>query len=94
MDWPLGLAYHHLDPHATYRVRLTGYGQAKLRANGQLLTSTSDGKYDIGEFKEFPVPANLIKDGKLKLTFDLPTDEAHLNWRQQSRVSEVWLLKE
>ena len=35
----------------------------------------------------------LVKDGKVVLTFDLPTDEAHLNWRQQSRVSEVWLLK-
>jgi len=94
MDWPLGLAYQHLDPQATYRVRLTGYGQAKLRANGQFLTPTRDAKHDIGEFKEFPVPANLIKDGKLKLTFDLPTDEAHLNWRQQSRVSEVWLLRD
>jgi hypothetical protein len=93
MDWPLGLAYHHLDPQATYRVRLTGYGQAKLRGNGQLLTPASDAKQAIGEFKEFSVPADLIKDGKLKLTFDLPTDEAQLNWRQQSRVSEVWLLK-
>ena len=90
----MGLAYHHLDPQATYRVRLTGYGQAKLRANGQLLTPARDARHEIGEFKEFPVPADLIKDGKLKLTFDLPTDEAHLNWRQQSRVSEVWLLRD
>ena len=94
MDWPLGLAYHHLDPQAAYRVRLTGYGQARLRANGQLLTPTRDAKHNIGEFKEFPVPANLLKDSKLVLTFDPVTDEAHLNWRQQSRVSEVWLLKE
>ena len=94
LDWPLGVAYHHLDPAASYRVRLTGYGQAKLRANGQLLTPTRDAKHDIGEFKEFPVPANLLKDGKLVLTFDPLPDEAHLNWRQQSRVSEVWLLKD
>ncbi len=94
MDWPLGLAYHQLDPNASYRVRLTGYGQAKLRANGQLLTPTRDARHDIGEFKEFPLPANLLKDGKLVLTFDPLPDEARLNWRQQSRVSEVWLLKE
>ena len=25
---------------------------------------------------------------------DPVTDETHLNWRQQSRVSEVWLLKD
>jgi hypothetical protein len=94
MDWPLGLAYHHLDPQATYRVRLTGYGQAKVRANGQLLTPTREGKHEIGEFKEFAVPANLIKDGKLGLTFDALPDEAQLNWRKQSRVSEVWLLRD
>ena len=93
MDWPLGLAYHQLDAQAAYRVRVTGYGQIRVRANGQLLTPTLEAKQDVGGFKEFPVPATLLKDGKLKLTFDLPTDEAKLNWRQQSRVSEVWLLK-
>jgi hypothetical protein len=94
MDWPLGLAYHELDSQASYRVRLTGYGQVKMRANGQRLTPTRDAKLEIGEFEEFPLPANLVKDGKLVLTFDPPTDEAHLNWRQQSRLSEVWLLKD
>lgn len=94
MDWPLGLAYHHLDPQATYRVRLTGYGQAKVRANGQLLTPTREANHDIGEFREFPAPANLIKEGKLILTFDPLPDEAQLNWRKQSRVSEVWLLRD
>ena len=93
LDWPLGLAYHHLDPKGSYKVRLTGYGQALLRGNGQLLSPTLYGK-GIGEFKEFPVPPRLVQDGNLTLTFDRPQDEAHLNWRQQSRVSEVWLLKE
>jgi hypothetical protein len=93
LDWPLALAYHHLDPKTSYRVRLTGYGQALLRANGRLLTPTLNGK-EVGELKEFPVPRELLKEGRLRLTFDLPTDEAHLNWRQQSRVSEVWLLKD
>lgn len=93
MDWPLGIAYHHLDPQAAYRVRLTGYGQAKLRANGQLLTPTSTARHEIGEFKQFRVPAELVRDGKLVLTFDPLPEEAHLNWRQQSRVSEVWLLR-
>jgi hypothetical protein len=94
VDWPLGLSYHQLDSQASYRVRLTGYGPVKVRANGQLLTPTEDAKLEIGQFKEFPLPASLIKDGKLVLTFDPPADEAHLNWRQQSRLSEVWLLKD
>jgi hypothetical protein len=28
------------------------------------------------------------------LTWDRPEDEAHLNWRQQSRIAEIWLLKQ
>ncbi len=92
MDWPLGLAYHNLDAKASYRVRLTGYGEAKLRANGQILTQTIKGK-EVGVINEFSVPTQMIKDGKLVLTFDPLPEEMHLNWRQQSRVSEVWLLK-
>ena len=72
----------------------SGFGQAKIRANGQLLTPTRDARYEIGEFKEFPLPSGVIKDGKLLLTFDPLPEEAHINWRQQSRVSEVWLLKD
>jgi hypothetical protein len=93
LDWPIGLAYHRLDPAAHYRVRITGYGQAKVRANGQLLTPTLTGT-QVGEFKEFLLPPELLKDCKVTLTFDPVPEEAHLNWRQQSRVSEVWLLKE
>jgi hypothetical protein len=93
MDWPLALAYHDLEPQAAYRVRLTGYGQARLRGNGQLLVPTGPPKHDIGEFEEFPVPTSLTQDGRLVLTFDPLPEEAHLNWRKQSRVSEVWLLK-
>lgn len=92
-DWPLGLSYHGLDSAASYRVRLSGYGQMKLRMNGQLGTPTVP-RIEIGETMEFPVPAELIKDGQLKLTFDKLPDEATLNWRKQSRVSEVWLLKD
>jgi hypothetical protein len=95
LDWPLGLSYHHLDERTAYRVRATGYGQIKLRANGQLLAPAParDAKIDIGEFVEFPVLAGLIKGGKLVLTFDPLPEEAELNWRKQSRLSEVWLLK-
>jgi len=91
LDWPLAVLYDNLDPNAAYVVRLTGYGEAHLRANGELLKPTVYGKA-IGEFKEFPVPPGLLKAGKLKLTFD-PLAEHELNWRQQSRVSEIWLLK-
>ncbi|WP_339705185.1 hypothetical protein [uncultured Kriegella sp.] len=86
------LEYDELDADANYLIRVSGYGEALLRANGQRLKPT---KYEKGfeEFKEFPLPKNLIQDGKLKITFDKP-DEEHLNWRKQSRVTDVWVLKQ
>ncbi len=86
------LEYDELDPNTDYLIRVSGFGEALLRANGKRLKST---KYEKGyeQFKEFPLPRNLIKDGKLKITFDTP-DEEHLNWRQQSRVTDVWILKQ
>ena len=86
------LQYDELDSEATYLIRVSGYGEALLRANGERLRPT---KYEKGfeQFKEFPIPDGLIKNGKLKITFDKP-DEEHLNWRQQSRVTDVWILKQ
>ncbi len=92
MEWPRAMRYENLDPDADYVVRMTGCGEALTRMNGERVEPALYGK-DIGEFKEFPVPKDLIKDGVLELTWDVP-DEAHLNWRQQSRVTEVWLLKQ
>jgi len=86
------LQYDELDPNADYLIRVTGYGEALLRANGERLIP---GRYDKGfeQFKEFRLPNDLIKDGRLKITFDKP-DEEHLNWRKQSRVTDVWILKQ
>jgi hypothetical protein len=85
------LLYDELDPQAEYLIRVAGYGEALLRANGVRLEPT---KYDKGyeQFKEFPLPGELIKDGRLRITFDKP-DEDHLNWRQQSRVTDVWVIR-
>jgi len=86
------LEYDELNPKTDYLIRVSGYGEALLKANGERLKPT---KYEKGfeQFKEFPLPKGLIKDGKLKITFDKP-DEEHLNWRKQSRVTDVWILKQ
>jgi hypothetical protein len=91
MDWPLGLRYEGLEPTATYVVRTTGYGQCLLRIDGVRVEATIDGK-EVGETKEFPVPKELYKDRSLVLTFDVPS-EPHLNWRFQSRLTELWLIR-
>lgn len=89
--WPIAVVYEGLDPHADYVVRSTGYGQALLRINGERVQPTINGTR-MGEFKEFPVAADFVKDRKLILTWDKPLNEEHLNWRQKSRLAEVWLV--
>ncbi len=91
--WPTAVVYEGLDPNATYLVRSTGYGQALLRINGERVQPTLDGK-KIGEYKEFPVAPQYLKNRKLTLTWDIPGDEENLNWRNRSRLAEVWLLKQ
>ncbi len=87
------MLYDGIDTDAAYVVRSTGQGQALLRINGDRVEPTIDGK-KMGEFKEFPVPASYTKTGRLVLTWDPPLGEEHLNWRQHSRLSEVWLIKQ
>ena len=89
MNWPLGMRYTGLDPDADYVIRTTGYGTCLLSIDGERVKPTVDHK-GIGEFKEFPVP-KLLEDGTLHLTFERPVE--HVNWRYQSRLSELWLLK-
>ncbi|HEY2841385.1 MAG TPA: hypothetical protein VGJ26_19665 [Pirellulales bacterium] len=91
MDWPVAVKYEQLDPQAKYAVRTTGYRDALLRINGERVTPTIDGR-KIGEIKEFDVPAEDVASGKLLLTFDRP-QEVGLNWREQSRLTEIWLIK-
>ena len=72
-------------------MRTTGCGECFLRVNGHRIVPTLDGKL-VGEIKEFPIPRGLTRDGTITITFD-PTFEPHLNWRVQSRLTEIWLIK-
>lgn len=91
LRWPHMLRYTTLDPESSYTLRLVGVGEAKPRAEGQLLEATAYGREE-GDIKEFPVPPALSKDGVLEITFD-DLDENHLNWRVQSRLAEAWLIR-
>jgi hypothetical protein len=85
------MVYEGLDPDAAYVVRSSGYGQALLRMNGNRVEPSVDAK-EMGEFKEYPVSREYVKDRRLVLTWDRVA-EPGLNWRQRSRLAEVWLLK-
>ena len=92
MHWPLAMEYTSIDTTAAYTVRIAGVGESLLKINGQRIAPSRYGR-EAGDIKEFPVPQLLVQQGKLILTWD-DINEDFLNWRNQSRVSEVWLIKE
>ena len=93
MNYPESLVYEGLDPKVSYKVRMSGYGKFLLRIDGELVAD-ADSRVEMGEVLEVSVPAELLQDRKLELTWDSPTDEGHLNWRKHSRLAEVWLIKQ
>uniref|UniRef100_UPI00313DD76E hypothetical protein n=2 Tax=Dyadobacter sp. OTU695 TaxID=3043860 RepID=UPI00313DD76E len=86
------LDYDNLDPRARYVIRVAGEGDALLRVDGRRLSPVVYNK-EPETFKEWIVPLSLTQDGKISVTFDGP-EESHLNWRKQSKISDVWLLKQ
>ncbi|WP_084088074.1 hypothetical protein [Fodinibius roseus] len=91
MRWPV-MQYRGLDPGARYIIRLTGVGEFYTYADGQPLEAVTERK-ETGEIIELDVPRTLTRDGTLRLTWQ-NKDERHLNWRQHSRLNEIWLIKE
>jgi hypothetical protein len=85
------LEYPDLDPNGRYIIRIAGYGDALLKIDGERIEPILYNK-GLEEFKEFLVSRRFVSDGKIKVTFDQP-EESHLNWRQQSKVCDIWLLK-
>jgi len=91
MRWPIAMKYTTIDPNAAYTVKVNGMGECLLKINGERVAPSRYGR-TYGELKEFPVPQEMVKTGKLVLTWD-NINEDFMNWRQQSRVTEVWLIK-
>ena len=86
------LEYNNLDFNGKYHIRVSGYGDALIRVDGERLEPTLYNK-GIGEFKEFVVPKPLTQDGKIRVTFDRP-EESQIRWTKYSHISEVWLIKQ
>lgn len=86
------LDYTNLDPGARYIIRVVGFGDALLRVDGKRLSPVKYNR-EADTVKEWIVPLTDTQDGRISVTFDEP-EESHLNWRQNSRISDIWLLKE
>ncbi len=85
------LKYNDLDPGGRYMIRISGYREALLRVDGERINPTTYNK-GYEEFKEFPLNPKYVSDGKIDITFDQP-EESSLNWREASKVTDVWLIK-
>lgn len=85
------LEYSDLDPNGRYLIRISGFGEALLRVDGERVEPTIYNK-GLEEFKEFPLSQKYVSDGMIEVTFDQP-EESNLNWRQHSKVCDIWLLK-
>jgi len=90
MDWPKGLRYEGLRRDCFYVLRVTGFGTILPVVDGKPLKPLGH-KLDIGEVGEFAIPWEATHDGRLTVTFQKP-HEPGINWRQASRLSEVWLV--
>jgi hypothetical protein len=86
------LDYENLEPGARYIIRVAGYGEALLRVDGKRLSPVVYNR-EQDSFKEWIVPLSLTQDGKISVTFDGP-EESDLNWRKNSKISDIWLLKQ
>jgi len=87
--WPKNVIYEGLVADGVYVVKTGGQGQSLLSIDGKKV----EGK-KAGTFFEFSVPREALEDGRVELSWEIPKDEGHLNWRQRSRLAEVWLLKQ
>ena len=85
------LIYNDLDPKGHYIIRISGYGDALLRVDGERIDPAIYNK-GLEEFKEFHLAQKYVSDGKIEVTFDEP-EESKLNWRQHSKICDIWLLK-
>lgn len=86
------LDYDQLDPLARYRIRIVGFGDALLRVDGKRLDPIIYNK-EIDSIKEWIVPHELTRDGRISVMFDGP-EESSLNWRMNSKISDIWLIKD
>jgi len=94
-ETPLELNYEGLDPHRTYRVRITYAGEdyalpLRLVANGTIEIHPARLRKSNPETVEFPIPQQAVADGELHLRWSGPEGSGGSGRGRQ--VAEVWIL--
>ncbi|HOQ31148.1 MAG TPA: alpha-glucuronidase family glycosyl hydrolase [Candidatus Hydrogenedens sp.] len=86
--------YQGLEPNAQYILRITGLGKPQIMIDGQKINNPDEKGIELGEFKDYVVPSECIQDREITVKWTLPVGDLKKNWRQQSRICEMWLLKQ
>lgn len=86
--------YQGLDPNAQYILRIAGFGKPQIIIDGEKINSPDEKGIELGEFKEYIIPSESVRDREIVIKWTLPIEDLKKNWRQQSRVCEMWLIKQ
>ncbi|MGC8737776.1 MAG: alpha-glucuronidase family glycosyl hydrolase [Candidatus Hydrogenedens sp.] len=86
--------YQGLEPSATYILRIIGLGKPQIMIDGKKMNSSDEKVIELGEFKDYIIPLESIQDREIIVKWTLPIDDLKKNWRQHSRICEMWLLKQ
>ena len=94
-ETPLELNYEGLDPHRTYRIRVTYAGEdyavpLRLTANGTIEIHPARMRTSNPETVEFWIPQQAVARGKLRLNWSGP--EGNGGSGRGRQVAEVWII--
>lgn len=86
--------YQGLDPDKRYKIRLTGYGMPQIFIDGVKVSKEEERVLELGEIISYDIPQDLVKDREVILEWKLHPGDFEKNWRQRSRICEIWLICE
>lgn len=86
--------YQGLNPHKRYSLRFTGYGKPQIWIDNKKISLENEDTLELGKIRIYSVPSELIKDMEITVTWRLQSADLKKNWRQRSRICELWLICE
>jgi len=100
------MLYENIDPDGQYTIRVNGRGEMSLYVNQKKVEPASESEKPrpggdavpprqrfVPEFTDFPIPRELLKDGRILVDWSDPNAPRGPQPRFGTYVTEVWLLK-
>ncbi|MCX8065894.1 MAG: hypothetical protein N3G21_12105 [Candidatus Hydrogenedentes bacterium] len=86
--------YQGLNPDKAYRVSFTGYGIPQIFVDGEKVSKEDEKILELGEVRSYAIPQEAVEDREIVLKWRLHPSDFRKNWRQRSRICEIWLICE